>query len=214
MRVYKFLSAKFALENIEKRRLKTSEFTDMNDPYELSGGDLSDPEIANILIPYLQTVGVLCFSRKWNNPLLWSHYGDKHKGMCLGFDVNTSVVEVREPFYVEHRQRLGDVRAAHQNYLAGRRQEYQGIIEKMLLTKFQAWDYEDEVRVFLKLANQDGDYYFCLFDENIRLTQVIVGLRCTVPRNTIEEKLRDYPDHIEIVPAKLSLNSFEVVAAT
>ena len=43
MRVYKFLSAKFALENIEKRRLKTSEFTDMNDPYELSGGDLGFP---------------------------------------------------------------------------------------------------------------------------------------------------------------------------
>jgi hypothetical protein len=214
MRVYKFLSAKFALENIEKRRLKTSEFTDMNDPYELSGVDLANPKIADILLPFLQTKGVLCFSRNYSNPLLWSHYGDKHKGMCLGFDVNTDVVEVRKPFYVEHRQRLGNVCTAWRDYLAGRRQEYEEIIEKILLTKFQAWDYEDEVRVFLELANQDGPYYFCTFDENIRLVQVIIGFRCDATRNTIEEKLRGYPDHIEIIQAKLSLDSFEIVAAT
>ena len=160
MRVYKFLSADFALQDLAKRRLKISEFTDMNDPYELSGVELADPDVQRVLIPYLQTVGVLCFSRNWNNPLLWSHYGDKHKGMGLGFDVNTSVVEVQEPFYVENRQVLGDVRASFQNYFAGRPQEAEEAIRKILLTKFQAWNYEDEVRVFLRLNNQDGDYYF------------------------------------------------------
>jgi hypothetical protein len=211
MRVYKFLSSHFALQNIERKRLKISEFTDLNDPYELSGVDGLDDDIAEILIPHLQSYGLLCFSKNWNNPLLWSHYGDKHKGMCLGFDINTSV-KIREPFYVEQRQKLGDVRAALQNYLAGRPQEFQAIIDKILLTKFRAWNYEDEVRVFLRRANQDGDYYFYLFDENIRLTQVIAGLRCDVPSNTIEEKLRSYPEHIEIVKAKLSPNSFEVIA--
>ena len=39
--------------------------------------------------------GVLCFSRGWHNPLLWSHYGDKHRGVCLGFDVpNAHIVHV------------------------------------------------------------------------------------------------------------------------
>ena len=70
MRVYKFLCATYALQNLAKQRLKISEFTDMNDPYELSGVDLSDPDVQGVLIPQLQTVGVLCFSRNWNHPAL------------------------------------------------------------------------------------------------------------------------------------------------
>ena len=34
-----------------------------------------------------QSYGILCFCRTKRNPVLWSHYADKHKGMCLGFDV-------------------------------------------------------------------------------------------------------------------------------
>jgi hypothetical protein len=29
--------------------------------------------------------GVCSFSEEWNNILLWSHYGDCHKGFCVGF---------------------------------------------------------------------------------------------------------------------------------
>ena len=61
MRVYKFLCANYALQNLAKQRLKISEFTDMNDPYELSGVELADPDIQGVLIPQLQAVGVLCF---------------------------------------------------------------------------------------------------------------------------------------------------------
>ncbi|WP_306350635.1 DUF2971 domain-containing protein [Flavobacterium sp. '19STA2R22 D10 B1'] len=30
--------------------------------------------------------GVLCMSAKWNSILMWSHYGDYHKGFCIGFN--------------------------------------------------------------------------------------------------------------------------------
>jgi hypothetical protein len=70
MRVYKFLCANYALQNVAKQRLKISEVTDMNDPYELSGVRLLDPEIQSVLIPQLQTAGVLCFSRDWKHPTL------------------------------------------------------------------------------------------------------------------------------------------------
>ncbi len=23
----------------------------------------------------------------WSNPVIWAHYGDKHRGLCLGFEV-------------------------------------------------------------------------------------------------------------------------------
>lgn len=30
--------------------------------------------------------GVLSFARTWNSPLMWSHYADEHKGICLQYD--------------------------------------------------------------------------------------------------------------------------------
>ena len=29
---------------------------------------------------------ISCFSKSWNSTLMWSHYGDKHKGICVEFD--------------------------------------------------------------------------------------------------------------------------------
>jgi hypothetical protein len=32
-------------------------------------------------------------SRSWENPVLWSHYAEGHKGVCLGFDVKEELLE-------------------------------------------------------------------------------------------------------------------------
>ena len=31
--------------------------------------------------------GVCCFSAVINNPLLWSHYADQHRGVCIGYSL-------------------------------------------------------------------------------------------------------------------------------
>lgn len=31
-------------------------------------------------------LGIISFSTKWDNLLMWSHYGNKHEGFCIGFD--------------------------------------------------------------------------------------------------------------------------------
>src|ERR1700733_7795266 len=90
MRVYKFLRADLALQNLTERHIKISTFPDMNDPFELLGGFESDPDLRRFrdgLTTLLNQCGVLCFSRSWQNALLWSHYGDKHRGICLGIDI-------------------------------------------------------------------------------------------------------------------------------
>src|SRR5690606_2685577 len=30
--------------------------------------------------------GIACFTRTWDNLLMWAHYGRDHTGFCLGFD--------------------------------------------------------------------------------------------------------------------------------
>ena len=69
---------------------KISRFCDLNDPFELIPFDLSNEDQRDALIhtrKELSDVGLLCFSFKWLNPLLWAHYADKHKEICLGFDL-------------------------------------------------------------------------------------------------------------------------------
>lgn len=34
--------------------------------------------------------GILCLGTDYANPLLWSHYGDQHKGLCIGYSVPES----------------------------------------------------------------------------------------------------------------------------
>ena len=55
----------------------------MNDPFELLSVDLSEPDdrttFDGLKADLNQTIGVLCFSRGWSNPVLWSHYGDRHR---------------------------------------------------------------------------------------------------------------------------------------
>ena len=44
MRLYKFLSIKHAVENLVKRRIKISQYHEMNDPFELVGVSLFSVE--------------------------------------------------------------------------------------------------------------------------------------------------------------------------
>ncbi|WP_172491201.1 MULTISPECIES: DUF2971 domain-containing protein [Serratia] len=41
----------------------------------------------NVLIgDFIKTLGVFSASKNARNALFWSHYGNSHKGICLGFD--------------------------------------------------------------------------------------------------------------------------------
>src|SRR4051812_14453020 len=100
MLVYHYLTAAHGLENIRRRRIKIAELRDLNDPFELSCYALDNRrarrEMESIRNEIGRRYGWVCFSSDWRNPVLWSHYADKHKGMCLGFDVpDEKIVPVR-----------------------------------------------------------------------------------------------------------------------
>ncbi|MCX6543487.1 MAG: DUF2971 domain-containing protein [Acidobacteria bacterium] len=90
-RLYKFLEAKWALDDICRRRIKISQLADMNDPMELMSVQVKNaadqPDLDACVAQMNERFGALCFCRSWNNALLWAHYADKHRGICLGFDV-------------------------------------------------------------------------------------------------------------------------------
>lgn len=86
-------------------------------------------------------VGLLCFSRNWDNLLLRSHYGDSHKGLCLGFDI------LRDP---SGEDQCMDV-LYQPNVLQIRRPEDVNfdLANRLLHTKHESWSYEQEVHVLV-----------------------------------------------------------------
>lgn len=111
MLVYHFLDSHYGLENIGNRHLKISRIMELNDPFEFLSVDLTDRECRRALKKtkkeLSKTKGILCFSKTWKNPVLWGHYADKHKGICLGFEVDNSILG--KVNYVDSRPPCPDV---------------------------------------------------------------------------------------------------------
>lgn len=89
--------------------------------------------------------GVLCLSKKFNSPLMWSHYANQHKGICIEYDMRTVKDElVHEVIYGESRKILtSEIKAWLDNT------ENESRIKNVcLLTKSGEWRYESEWRIF------------------------------------------------------------------
>lgn len=209
MRLYQLGSAHYALQNIERQRLKVSRIDDLNDPFELLGAMQRDKDWRRIFRQAKTRIhnqdGVLCFSRSWRNPVLWSHYGDKHRGICLGFDVAS---EVTMPVtYVANLLRLKlDKSQLHEPFSSQ-------VANQLLTTKFKDWAYEEEVRIRTSLARaeRDGDLYFYAFTPNLVLREVILGPRCGVAIDAVRSLVKPFYPHVHVLKARLAFQKYGVV---
>ena len=214
MRAYKFLDAQYGLKSLYERRLKQSRICDLNDPFELTPYDLTNPDLRNTFLKTRddmnQNRGLLCFSADWRNPVIWAHYSDKHRGLCLGFEIpdkqgDPSNDEIDHVKYIKKPEQLPS------NYLDPD-PEFK-FVRRVLFTKFKDWKYEQEIRFWTTLQNKDkeDDLYFLEFGEKLRLTEVIIGQNCKLPRTAIERALGALSGEVNISRARAAHDRFAMV---
>jgi len=202
VRLYHFLPTEFALDDIEKRRIKISQIDQLNDPFELWCVYQKNWELRWALRAFKEEMntrfGMLCYSRHWHNPLLWSHYANKHRGMCLGFDLPQRVVK---PITYLTKRPILKIPPTQED------------IDLLLFSKFADWKYEEEFRNWFRIDERDAatGFYFYPFDRFLRLREVIVGPLCDVAEAKIRDTLKGYKDKIRIIKARLAFRSFRVV---
>ncbi len=213
MRAYKFLDAHFGLKSLYERRLKQSRISDLNDPFELTPYDLTDPVIRHTFLQTRDQLdearGMLCFSASWSDPVIWAHYSDKHRGLCLGFKIpeikaDPEIDESRRVTYVQKPLKFP---ANFENLPEAKRLE---IVRKILFTKFVKWDYEKEIRIWAPLLNEEHGLHYFEFDEKLRLVEVLIGARCSLPRSAIERALGNLASQIKIRKARAAYNRFKM----
>ncbi|BDU69686.1 hypothetical protein GETHOR_17870 [Geothrix oryzae] len=200
MRLYHFVDKNHGLDDLRKQRLKIARIHQLNDPFEFLGVDLTEPFFRQALEKskwdLSQSNGLLCFSHNWSNPVLWGHYADKHRGLCLGFDLPDGLPQ--EITYIANR-------------MPQPKQVDEAFTRNLLFTKFDHWRYEEEYRVYVSLETDEGGLFFSEFGENLVLRQVIVGCESDTTRHELELALGDQSSKVSFIKARLDYRKFSMV---
>lgn len=224
MRLYKFLNEQFGLQAIKDRRIKISIINELNDPFEFLGINLSNSVIKNAIESAKEELskeaGLVCFSKKYSNPVLWSHYADKHKGLCLGFDVN--LVDIAKVNYVAKRLRVpNDIKQAATiiSNNPDKQESFDDLIfekffKKVIRTKFNHWKYEGEYRAFTDLDEKEiiegNELYFISFSDQLVLKEVIIGIESKLDNSEINELIKNQNNEIKVCKAIPSKSEFKI----
>jgi hypothetical protein len=209
-RVYKFTSAKNGISNLENKRLKVSKIEDLNDPFDLCPLDTTYPAVSKaadaLILGLWKTNAILCFSRNWDNLLLWSHYGDSHKGICLAFDISEGEQGSNYDTDVLYQPNLLQIRRPEDvNF---------DLANRLLRTKHESWSYEQEVRMFVSLndpPNAKG-LNWIEYGPDLVLKEVIIGAQCdpTVSKE-VEEAVKPYGETVKCWWAGMRRDAFLLV---
>lgn len=209
-RVYMFTSAKYGITNIRDRRLKLSTIDDLNDPFDLAPLDITDPDIRSaqeaLVVLYRKRVGLLCFSRNWDNLLLWSHYGDSHKGVCCGFDIADGIPGENYDTDVLYQPSVLQITKPEDVNI--------DFASRMLRTKHESWSYEQEVRVFVALDEppDSNGLRWADFGTPLELKEVIIGPQADPSVSTdMLEVLKPYGDSVRCAWSGMRSDAFLLV---
>jgi hypothetical protein len=216
IRLYRYLPATAAVKTIEKRMLKVSRLTELNDPFECMPGvrnfvPKDRPHIQACLDQFLailnDSFGITCFSERLREPVLWSHYADAHRGICLEFDqdLDDALFEVD---YTSERcvidlDRIG-VNASDS--------ELREIVRGLTRKKSPSWSYEKERRTISDLAKctvSEGMYLNPIPPDYLK--RVIVGVNCTIGVPYLQRALacNGFAD-VEVRKATRNMATFEI----
>lgn len=209
IRVYHMTNADHAISDISLHRLKLARVADLNDPFELMALNFRNAKIRRVVAEwreqYGDSNGLLSFSSDWTNPVLWSHYADKHRGMCLGFNLRRDDDATKVNYQA---QRLADDLDHDAPPVIG-----PDLARRLLETKYEHWHYEAEWRCFVPLndAVRQGPLHFVPFSPALELAEVILGERCAYNVSTIRDLATTQYPSVNVIKARLEHKGFHLV---
>jgi hypothetical protein len=112
--------------------------------------------------------GIVSLAERSECPLMWSHYGDQHRGVCIGYSVPERAVEKL------HKVTYGGSRLIEASMVAAMLHGDEGArrnVDQAVLTKKAAeWGYEREWRLIGPRGAQNSP---------LALEEIVFGMRCS-----------------------------------
>lgn len=85
--LYKYVSLDRVVDILDNHRLYLNDGKNFNDPFEISVTDKLKRKVRHI-----EGLHILSLTNSFRNKLIWSHYTDSHKGVCLTVKVPNRLV--------------------------------------------------------------------------------------------------------------------------
>lgn len=160
---------------------------------------------------FMQSRGILSLSKTAHDALLWSHYADGHRGICLGFNAEILQIDgisgsgdvqyLPNPPYMEKFLELteefgelcrpwDDVHFSDEQGKNFYNRQVDAMLQIGLYTKSEDWKYEKEFR----LTSVPGNHSF----STSALREVILGAKTS---EADEEKIKKFlstPDYLHV----------------
>lgn len=219
MILYKYYSESSGNAALESGCLGFRNPSYFNDPLELSYfSDIAESTNSAVDIQIREihgSVAILSLTTSDENPLMWAHYGDEHRGFCIGYDVSC-------PFFSSDYCLItaaeGKVNYTDEKPISSPPSFSPGIYEVFLqtmgledsltphkaeiarmlyLTKSKVWEYEDEYRV-VKLTDS--------FFEESHVFQSDPLRHFTIPSKPVSD---DKPHHHRMIVPGLHIFSYK-----
>jgi hypothetical protein len=220
--LYRFLDAASSLKTIESRAFKVSRIRELNDPFEWRLGITGViPEGESVVNAFIESLidfnngfmGILCFCDTFKEPVLWSHYADKHRGVAFEVSVEPDPAHVIKMRYSPERPVLdANICNKLQHNKAELFKYLTPLINGLMAQKSPGWAYEQEYRVSYGLNTLDigGGLYFKRIPDNF-LKRVILGSKCPLEEQYIDKALKaNGLTSTEVVRAKLCDHTYMI----
>lgn len=200
-RVFKYRPInKYLLDSLVSSELYFASRTQLNDPFDcnidiqlildhlietkstedtdLFQEVLSGNKFMKQFLKDIDLLGIGSFSLNWDETLMWSHYADNHKGVCIIYDFPNDFIHNQDKIFGASKVSYDSNTVSDwlQDNIKLFRSNYQEffirLLQKVLTSKAPSWIYEEEARIIRPIT---GQYKI---QRNI-MTTIIFGLRTT-----------------------------------
>ena len=185
------------LENFYKENMNLSKFEIKDKLVNIKKNKiLFEEDIKGFLKRLLKKeYGVSCFSKTPGELLMWSHYADSHKGICLVFNKTELLKSLKNTWHFIKADEITYDTPIPEIKIKLQMNEIDINPDKMfLLNKFENWNYEQEIRFHHHFQNNIG-IRNVPFDKKC-LKGILLGENfCNDNLNTIVNLIRVDPDY-------------------
>lgn len=139
-------------------------------------------------------IGLCSYGIRGDNLLMWAHYGDLHRGVCLKFDVRADPEAYIDMAQVTYSSEYPSLRALNEK-----------AIQQVLTVKADDWKYEQEWRVFSRTGPGGKPF------RKLALVEITFGAQAAAaPVDAFVELLDADPEyyHVALRQARLSNRAF------
>jgi len=191
MKLYKYKSFsnfEFVADILINNQLYASHFEELNDPME---GDFDSSytggSYAKQLKESLDEVRICSLSKQKDNPILWAHYADGFKGVCIEIEVKESS-SLRKINYTPFNPVPFDQEDSVYDWTVA-----------ILSSKYEEWEYENEYRI---LHNEK------YITKGFKITGIYLGARTSDTYKILIKKL--VPNNVNIYETFVEYNQVKV----